>query len=239
MLSFPGLPAPPFPVAHPVDKAIWDERGDHRPRALPAGDGGQLPVRPARPGPGGSRRAGREPLGVCLRGAQPVRGALGGCLRPPPRLLLPLPGGPVGWSRVGAHVGQDFRLVGLPGGYGAAALVPCVLPERLSTTQRLDGAARGARVSPWARDAERTLVDPSGQHVRVGARTRRILGHRSSFLRKAKRRAVCGGHGRAAGLLHQASGWPAWLWVRPEPRLPGFFLLNVSATFEIFTPLWF
>lgn len=83
MLSFPGLLAPPFPVAHPVDKAIWDERGDHRPRALPAGDGGQLPVRPARPGPGGSRRAGREPLGVCLRGAQPVRGALGGCLRPP------------------------------------------------------------------------------------------------------------------------------------------------------------
>lgn len=145
----------------------------------------------------------------------------------------------MGWSRVGAHVGQDFRLVGLPGGYGAAALVPCVLPERLSTTQRLDGAARGARVSPWARDAERTLVDPSGQHVCVGARTRRILGHRSTFLRKAKRRAVCGGHGRAAGLLHQAPGWPAWLWVRPEPRPPGFFLLNVSATFEIFTPLWF
>lgn len=108
MLSFPGLPAPPFPVAHPVDKAIWDERGDHRPRALPAGDGGQLPVRPARPGPGGSRRAAENPW-ACVSEERSLFGGRWEAACDPPSAAAPTARRPCGVVSRGGPRGAGLQ----------------------------------------------------------------------------------------------------------------------------------
>ena len=189
------------------------------------------------------------------------RGRLGACPRryptPAPRAgpLVPRPR----WAGLTCW---RMWVISHPCGYGAGLtparrLCPLRLPERLGRHlaggydwKELSGAPFSPRSEaklgvgePGPRDAKccvTSLHHYNGtlQPTETEGGVRAADCFPASLLREARARGplACGPEG-AAGLPDQGPGWAAWLRVRPEPRPPGFFFLNVSAMLEIFTPL--